>query len=188
MNLVTDVKNAGYTQSGAIRCDVCFAGSDNYLPYSATERDEEPHGAELYQELTAGVWGVIAPFIETPELLDAARGQKREEIQAWGAARERDVGTFSHNGREWPYNRKIQLRLLAAVSAAELGVLPVGFYITDMAGADVALSTQELMELYKEVLQAVVMRDFEIRKRQCDMLNDVNALTSLQAIRDYLVG
>ncbi|MUZ11417.1 hypothetical protein GLN30_25275, partial [Shigella flexneri] len=52
------------------------------VPYTATADDVAPTGQQIWQELQSGKWGEIAPFTVTPEMLEAAREARRQEIEA----------------------------------------------------------------------------------------------------------
>ena len=63
-----DVKNPVYANADgtAINCDVLFEGNTDYLPFSATSYDPEPYGIALYNQLEAGQWGPISPYVPPP--------------------------------------------------------------------------------------------------------------------------
>lgn len=65
MSTVEDVKNPVYADDTgqAINCDVKFDTVPVYLPFTATSYDPEPHGREIYNQLIAGDWGPIAPYV-----------------------------------------------------------------------------------------------------------------------------
>ena len=50
-------------QVNAVDCNVKFACFDDYIPYTATSYDTEPHGILLYQNCINGVYGPIAPYV-----------------------------------------------------------------------------------------------------------------------------
>jgi hypothetical protein len=50
----------------AINCNVLFEGNTEYLPFTATSYDVEPYGVALYDQLIAGDWGPVSPYIPPP--------------------------------------------------------------------------------------------------------------------------
>ncbi|MBL6514034.1 hypothetical protein JNO14_24875, partial [Shigella flexneri] len=82
---IKKIINPRYTESGAVDCDVFFDDRDQAVPYTATADDVAPTGQQIWQELQSGKWGEIAPFTVTPEMLEAAREARRQEIEAWRA-------------------------------------------------------------------------------------------------------
>ena len=50
----------------AINCNVLFEGNTEYLPFTATSYDVEPYGVALYDQLVAGDWGPVSPYIPPP--------------------------------------------------------------------------------------------------------------------------
>ena len=68
MPTVQDVKNPIYADATgqAINCNVKFDTIPEYLPFTATSYDPEPYGRELYNQLVAGVWGPVAPYVPPP--------------------------------------------------------------------------------------------------------------------------
>ncbi|EIQ7486363.1 hypothetical protein LVW20_004775, partial [Escherichia coli] len=98
---IKKIINPRYTESGAVDCDVFFDDRDQAVPYTATADDVAPTGQQIWQELQSGKWGEIAPFTVTPEMLEAAREARRQEIEAWRAEQEAKPLTFEWNGRIW---------------------------------------------------------------------------------------
>ncbi|MEB6547377.1 DUF4376 domain-containing protein, partial [Escherichia coli] len=95
---ILDIKNAHYLENGAIDCEVLFEGMDDPVPYTATPEDTAKTGQQIWQELQSGKWGEIAPFSVTPEMLEAAKAAKRQEIEAWRTEQEAQPFTFEWNG------------------------------------------------------------------------------------------
>ncbi|CTD31680.1 prophage tail protein [Shigella sonnei] len=98
---IKKIINPRYTESGAVDCDVFFDDRDQAVPYTATADDVAPTGQRIWQELQSGKWGEIAPFTVTPEMLEAAREARRQEIEAWRTEQEAKPFTFEWNGRIW---------------------------------------------------------------------------------------
>ncbi|SRG77806.1 prophage tail protein [Shigella flexneri 2a] len=84
-----------------------FDDRDQAVPYTATADDVAPTGQQIWQELQSGKWGEIAPFTVTPEMLEAAREARRQEIEAWRTEQEAKPFTFEWNGLgENKYNHR----------------------------------------------------------------------------------
>ena len=66
--VVQDVKDPVYANADgtAIDCNVLFQGNTDYLPFTATSYDPEPYGVALYNQLQAGQWGPISPYVPPP--------------------------------------------------------------------------------------------------------------------------
>ncbi|SRP39278.1 prophage tail protein [Shigella flexneri] len=79
-----------------------FDDRDQAVPYTATADDVAPTGQQIWQELQSGKWGEIAPFTVTPEMLEAAREARRQEIEAWRTEQEAKPFTFEWNGVNIP--------------------------------------------------------------------------------------
>ncbi|MBN6454621.1 DUF4376 domain-containing protein, partial [Escherichia coli] len=82
------MENARYLENGAIDCEVLFDGMDAPVPYTATATDTAETGQRVWQELQSGRWGEITPFVVTPELLEAVKAAKRQEIEEWRTEQE----------------------------------------------------------------------------------------------------
>ncbi|MGT3282652.1 DUF4376 domain-containing protein, partial [Yersinia enterocolitica] len=78
-----EIKNARYLESGAIDCEVLFEEMEEYLPYTTIPDDTTETGQTLWGALMNGEFGEIAPFEATPEMIEAAKEQKLQEIGAW---------------------------------------------------------------------------------------------------------
>lgn len=68
MPTVQAVNSAIYADASGtlINCNVLFEGNTDYVPYTAAEYDPEPSGVEFYNQLVAGVWGPISPYVPPP--------------------------------------------------------------------------------------------------------------------------
>jgi hypothetical protein len=58
---VTQPKYAN-AEGNKINCWVAFDGFENPLPFTASPNDSEFHGRQIYAELVAGKYGIIAAF------------------------------------------------------------------------------------------------------------------------------
>jgi hypothetical protein len=59
---VTDLVYSNAEGTG-INCQVKFEEFNQVLPFHATAWDDEPHGVQLYNDLKAGKYGPIAPYV-----------------------------------------------------------------------------------------------------------------------------
>ncbi|HGA5700438.1 TPA: DUF4376 domain-containing protein [Salmonella enterica subsp. enterica serovar Birkenhead] len=194
MTIITDAKNARYGDNGIITADVCFDdltssdGTPLYLPYISTAHDSADFGPKLYSDLKSGKYGEIKPFIVTPEMLDAARLAKHEEINGWRNQQENSSTTFSLNGHRWDCDKASQERLDTTLDAARSNVLPANFFWTDADNIDVPVKAADLESMSTAMNTTMFLQGFRIHERQRQMKEDVEALSDYQAIRDYVVG
>lgn len=183
-----EIKNARYLESGAIDCEVLFEEMEEYLPYTAIPDDTTETGQTLWGALMNGEFGEIAPFEATPEMTEAAKEQKLQEIGAWRDAQENSEFVFEFDGHRWDCGKISQSRLTPVVAAAKSNILPDGFFWTDADNNDVAMTPERLIQLDSAMTQAVVAQGFKIHEHQRQMKEDVATLNSLEDIRLYRVG
>ncbi|MBM0649005.1 DUF4376 domain-containing protein, partial [Shigella flexneri] len=163
---IKKIINPRYTESGAVDCDVFFDDRDQAVPYTATADDVAPTGQQIWQELQSGKWGEIAPFTVTPEMLEAAREARRQEIEAWRAEQEAKPFTFEWNGRIWNAGPDSLGRLSPVVMLAKSVTAQTHMAWSDADNQQVKLSMPELEELAAAMVQAQVDRNDEIYRRQ----------------------
>ena len=191
---ILDVRNAARCDSGAIDCEVLFSGvkdaqgNPGYLPFTATQTDMTAHGRALYAGLVAGKYGAVTPCVITPEILAAARAVKYGAIDSWRIRQENGRYVFTFNGRNWDYGKETQDRLGPSVAVARQGGLPAGFAWTDADNNDVPMNAGDLLALNDAVGQAMFSRGLAIHLRQRAMKAEVDALTTLDAVRAYQPG
>ncbi|HBN0745856.1 TPA: DUF4376 domain-containing protein [Escherichia coli] len=182
---ILDIKNAHYLENGAIDCEVLFEGMDDPVPYTATPEDTAKTGQQIWQELQSGKWGEIAPFSVTPEMLEAAKAAKRQEIEAWRTEQEAQPFTFEWNGRTWNAGPDSLARLSPVVMAAKPDTARDVITWGDADNQQVKLSMAELEELATALAQAQVDRNDEIYQRQREMKEELNNLDDLRSIRAF---
>ncbi|HCA3884744.1 TPA: DUF4376 domain-containing protein [Salmonella enterica] len=193
MTVITDAKNARYGDNGIIMADVRFDdltapdGTPLYLPYTSTAQDSADFGPQLYSDLKSGKYGPVTPFTVTSEMIQTAKDQKHNEINAWRDAQESTNYIFQFNERNWDYGRATQERLSLSVQMAKSNKLPAGFIWTDADNNDVPVSAGELLNLSDAIDQMMFKKGLEIHLRQRQMKEEVDALTDYQAIKDYVV-
>ncbi|EKL9634220.1 DUF4376 domain-containing protein [Salmonella enterica] len=188
MTTITDARRGRYNENGTISAEVKFSDSDDYLPYTAASHDPADYGPQLYAELVAGKYGPVTPFTATPEMIQAAKNRKRDEINAWRDAQEGGNIIFALNGHRWDCGKASQSRLSPVVAVAKSGTLPPGFFWTDADNIDVPMTGDELVTLELAMQQNMVMQGFKIHERQRQMKAEVETLTTLEAIKGYPVG
>ena len=188
MIVIAEVRNPVYTKSGSIFCEIKCAGSETWLPFTATENDTEAHGRQLFTDLTTGVYGEIKPYEEPENALSQALMRKNAEINAWRDRMESASYVFEFNGRRWDYGKETQARLEPSVAAARAGKLPEGFFWTDADNNDVPMTAEALIALSEAAQQAMFAKGLEIHLRQREMKKAIEALNDADAVMAYAVG
>ncbi|WZX58184.1 DUF4376 domain-containing protein [Salmonella enterica subsp. diarizonae serovar 58:r:z53] len=192
MTVIIDAKNARYNENGTITADVRFDdeiapdGTPLYLPYTAAAHDPAPYGVQLYDDLVSGKYGSITSFTVTPEMLTAAKQAKHAEINAWRDAQENGSIIFTLNGHQWDCGKASQTRLAPVVAVAKSGALPPGFFWTDADNIDVPVTADELTALEAAMQQNMVLQGFRIHERQRQMKEEVDKLTTMDDVREYI--
>ncbi|WP_063854876.1 DUF4376 domain-containing protein, partial [Escherichia coli] len=130
----------------------------------------------------------IAPFTVTPEMLEAARAAKRQEIETWRTEQEAQPFTFEWNGRTWNAGPDSLTRLYPVVMAAKSDTTRTALTWGDADNQQVKLSMPELEELAAALAQAQVDRNDEIYRRQRQMKDALGILNHLADIRAFQAG
>ncbi|MFV2280018.1 DUF4376 domain-containing protein [Escherichia coli] len=185
---IQEIKKPRYLESGVIDCEVLFEGMDTPIPYTATAEDTAKTGQQIWQELQSGKWGEIAPFTVTPEMLEAAKAAKRQEIEAWRTEQEAQPFTFKWNGRTWNAGPDSLARLYPVVMAAKSDTARTTLAWGDADNQQVKLSMPELEELAAAMAQAQVDRNDEIYRRQREMKEELSSLVDLRSIREMTIS
>lgn len=185
---IKEIKNARWLESGAIDCEVLFEGMDEVVPYTATPEDTAETGRKVWQELQSGKWGDIAPFTVSPEMLEAAKAAKRQEIEAWRTEQEAQPFMFEWNGRIWNAGPDSLARLYPVVMASKSDMARDVMTWGDADNQQVKLSMPELEELAAALALAQVDRNDEIYQRQRQMKNVLDSLNNLADIRAFQAG
>ncbi|EOU9147397.1 DUF4376 domain-containing protein [Escherichia coli] len=191
VNFITAVRNAVFNESGAIDCEVQFEGAVDatggaiWSPFTATSSDVTDYGRQLYHGLINGEYGEVLPFTITPEMLEAAKAAKRQEIDAWRTEQEAQPFTFEWNGRTWNAGPDSMARLYPVVMAAKSDTARTALAWGDADNQQVKLSMLELEELATVMAQAQVDRNDEIYQRQREMKQELNNLEDLRSIRAF---
>ncbi|HGG2418291.1 TPA: DUF4376 domain-containing protein [Escherichia coli] len=185
---IKEIKNARRLENGAIDCEVLFEGMDTPIPYTATPEDTATTGQQIWQELQSGKWGDIAPFTVSPEMLEAAKAAKRQEIEAWRTEQEAQPFMFEWNGRIWNAGPDSLARLYPVVMASKSDMARDVMTWGDADNQQVKLSMPELEELAAALALAQVDRNDEIYQRQRQMKNVLDSLNNLADIRAFQAG
>ncbi|HDN6462081.1 TPA: DUF4376 domain-containing protein [Salmonella enterica subsp. enterica serovar Dublin] len=194
MTVITDARNGRYNENDTITAEVHFdnelnpEGQPLYLPYTAAAHDPMDYGRQLFADLKAGKYGPVTPFTVTPEMLTAAKQAKHAEINAWRDAQENGSIIFTLNGHRWDCGKASQARLAPVTAVAKAGKLPDSFFWTDADNIDVPVTADELTALEAAMQQNMVIQGFKIHERQRRMKEDVDKLTDIKAVRQYIIG
>ncbi|HHW7483094.1 TPA: DUF4376 domain-containing protein [Escherichia coli] len=188
MQIIKEIQNPRYLESGAIDCEILFEGMEDFIPYTATPEDTATTGQRVWQDLQSGKWGEIAPFTITPELIIAAKDAKKREIEAWRTEQEAQTFTFEWNGRTWNAGPDSMARLYPVVIAGKSDTARDVMTWVDADNQQVKLSMPELEELWAAMAQAQVDRNNEIYQRQREMKEALNSLSELGPIREFDIG
>lgn len=188
IRIVNGIRNAHYLENGAVDCEVLFEGETEFVPYTAMQNDSAPTGQNIWLALHNGKWGDIAPFVVTPDMLVAAKADKRREIELWRTAQEAQPFTFEWAGRFWNAGPESIARLspvvMAAKSTAARSVIAWG----DTENTRVPMSMDGITALATAMALAQVERNDMIYLRQREMKDALDKLTNLNRIREFSVN
>ncbi|HEI6819286.1 TPA: DUF4376 domain-containing protein [Yersinia enterocolitica] len=184
---IKNIINPRYLESGAIDCEVQFAGMEEYLSYTATPDDTAETGQTIWRALINGDYGDIAPFEVTPAMLQAAKEQKLQEINAWRIEQEEQSFTFEYAGRTWNCDQQSMTRLSPVAAVANTNSRDVMSW-GDANNKLVSLSAEQLKGLSEAMALALMERNNRIYQRQREMKDEVAGLTDLKAVRDFIVS
>ncbi|EGZ4270400.1 DUF4376 domain-containing protein [Salmonella enterica subsp. enterica serovar Lexington] len=187
MNIIS-ARNGVYIENGNIDCEVHFEGFDDFIPFTSSPDDSEEHGRQLYADLKAGKYGPVTPFTVTPEMLQAAKDTRRAEVCAWRDAQENGNYLFDYNGHRWDYGKSTQDRMSISLVMAKRNALPADFAWTDGDNNIVPMDNAGLIALSAAIEQAMFEKGMQINQRQLQMKAEVEALTTLEAVKAYVVG
>lgn len=183
---IKNIINPRYLENGAIDCEVLFEGMEEYFPYTATPDDTAEIGQTVWQTLINGDYGDIAPFEITSEMLQAAKEQKWQEINAWRIEQEAQSFTFEYAGRTWNCDQQSMTRLSPVAAVANTNSRDVMSW-GDANNESVPLCAEQLKGLSEAMALALMERSNTIYQRQRAMKNALEQLTDLQQIRGFEV-
>ncbi|HIB1524645.1 TPA: DUF4376 domain-containing protein [Salmonella enterica subsp. enterica serovar Muenchen] len=185
---IADMRNARYDENGSILVEVKLAGRDWWTNYMVTANETSAEKQRFYSDLVAGKYGSVTPFTVTPEMIRTAKDGKRGEINAWRDEQEDGNYLFQYNGHRWDYGKATQDRMSISLAMAKKGLLPEGFAWTDGDNNIVPVTNDSLIALAGAIEQAMFEKGVQINQRQLQMKAEVEALTTLPAIRAYQPG
>ncbi|EDU8831647.1 DUF4376 domain-containing protein [Salmonella enterica subsp. enterica] len=133
-------------------------------------------------------WGEISPFNVTPEMLEAAKAAKRQEIEAWREQQESQPFTFEWNGHTWNGGPDSLSRLSPVTVAAKAENARDVFVWGDASNQQVHLTMAQAGELAAAMAQAQVNRNDEIYQRQREMKDQLSLLSTLDEVRALTLG
>ncbi|EDQ3858122.1 DUF4376 domain-containing protein [Salmonella enterica subsp. diarizonae] len=185
---ITSVRTAQYLNNETIFADVQFDGATNpdgtpsYLPVTVTD-DEYGPDAQLLAAIKAK-YSLTIPA----SVLEAAKRAKRHEINTWRDVQENGNYLFDYNGHRWDYGKSTQDRMSISLVMAKRNALPEGFAWTDGENNIVPMDNAGLIALAEAIEQAMFEKGMQINQRQLQMKAEVESLTTLEAVRSYMVG
>ncbi|EBG1931002.1 DUF4376 domain-containing protein [Salmonella enterica] len=187
MPIITSVHAAGYLNDGTILADVQFDGATNadgtptYISITVTDDNDGPD-AQLLAAIKEK-----SPLTVPEHILEAAKRTKRAEINIWRDKQENADYIFSFNNHKWDYGKATQERMSISLAIARRNALPAGFAWTDGDNNIVPMDNAGLIALATAIEQAMFEKGMQINLRQLQMKTEVEALTTLDAIRNYRV-
>lgn len=153
----------------------------------------DEHYHELMQGQANGKYiehrkdGPVLVDYPAPSLEDA-RKQKHDGINTWRNVQENANYVFKFNDHNWDYGKATQDRLSLSVQMAKQNRLPDGFIWTDADNNDVPMTAGELLNLSDAIDQSMFTKGLQIHMRQREMKKEIDGMTDVKAILDYVVG
>lgn len=182
---ITSVRHAVYVDAVTVLAEVQFDGkTDNngepvYLSVTVTDTPGNPD-PRMLNDIREHCQPVVPDFV-----LSAAKRTKRHEINAWRDAQEDGNYLLEYNGHRWDYGKATQERMAISLAMAKRNALPAGFAWTDGDNNIVPMDNAGLIALSAAIEQAIFEKGMEINQRQLQMKAEVQALTTLDEVRNY---
>ncbi|ECQ6404704.1 DUF4376 domain-containing protein [Salmonella enterica subsp. enterica] len=170
-----------YIDAGTFPDDTVEVSDDVWLEFAGNHPPEGKQRAAGHDNLPCWV------DIPLPDIEDA-RSRKHDEINAWRNKQENANYTFTFDNHKWDYGKATQERLTLSVQMAKANKLPAGFIWTDADNNDVPMTSGELLNLSDAIDQAMFTMGLQIHMRQREMKEEIDKLTDVKAILDYVVG
>ncbi|EJQ5670139.1 DUF4376 domain-containing protein [Salmonella enterica] len=170
-----------YIDAGTFPDDTVEVSDDVWLEFAG---NHPPEGKERAAGSDNQPCWVDIPL---PDIKDA-RSQKHAEINRWRNTQESANYTFTFDNHKWDYGKATQERLTLSVQMAKANKLPDGFIWTDADNNDVPMTAGELLNLSDAIDQAMFTKGLQIHMRQREMKEEIDKLTEVKAILDYVVG
>ncbi|EMW9516999.1 DUF4376 domain-containing protein [Salmonella enterica subsp. enterica serovar Newport] len=170
-----------YIDAGTFPDDTVEVSDDVWLEFAGNHPPEGKQRAAGHDNLPCWV------DIPLPDIEDA-RSRKHDEINAWRNKQESANYTFTFDNHKWDYGKATQERLSLSVQMAKQNKLPAGFIWTDADNNDVPMTAGELLNLSDAIDQAMFTKGLQIHMRQREMKEEIDGMTDVKAILDYVVG
>lgn len=170
-----------YIDAGTFPADTVEVSDDVWLEFAGNHPPEGKQRAAGHDNLPCWV------DIPLPDIEDA-RSRKHDEINAWRNKQESANYTFTFDNHKWDYGKATQERLTLSVQMAKANKLPAGFIWTDADNNDVPMTAGELLNLSDAIDQAMFTKGLQIHMRQREMKEEIDGMTDVKAILDYVVG
>jgi hypothetical protein len=155
MQLILDgVRNAQYADATntRINCEIRWADSNEWLPFTADSTDPELHGRQIHAALVDGQFGAIAAYAPPP--LTSIKEAKKVQINAW-RKQAIDAGV-AFNGVMFDSDDISRANLTGVVAAANAGIpLPEGFTWRSADNQDIPMDLAALVGLAGTMLAHV---------------------------------
>lgn len=184
---IIKIVNPRYLESGAIDCEIQFAGMSELLPFTAMKDDDAPIGQEIWTQLLDGKWGTIKPCTVTDIDLEHARKDKKAQIEIWRAEQEAREFTVKWNKKTWQAGQATLARLQPIVLAIATNNAKSVIVWGDVKNNQVKLTYEQLHELATIIAQEQMQYNGKIYNRQRELKDRVDKLTSIQEIRDLRI-
>ncbi|ENX2733315.1 DUF4376 domain-containing protein [Salmonella enterica] len=170
-----------YIDAGTFPADTVEVSDDVWLEFAGNHPPEGKQRVAGHDNLPCWV------DIPLPDIEDA-RSRKHDEINAWRNKQESANYIFTFNNHKWDYGKATQERLSLSVQMAKANKLPAGFIWTDADNNDVPMTAGELLNLSDAIDQAMFTKGLQIHMRQREMKEEIDGMTDVKAILDYVVG
>ncbi|EJM2897550.1 DUF4376 domain-containing protein [Salmonella enterica] len=170
-----------YIDAGTFPDDTVEVSDDVWLEFAG---NHPPEGKERAAGSDNQPCWVDIPLPD----IEGARSQKHAEINRWRNIQENVNYTFPFDNHKWDYGKATQERLTLSVQMAKANKLPDGFIWTDADNNDVPMTAGELLNLSDAIDQAMFTKGLQIHMRQREMKEEIDKLTDVKAILDYVVG
>ncbi|EIJ6515015.1 DUF4376 domain-containing protein [Salmonella enterica] len=170
-----------YIDAGTFPDDTVEVSDDVWLEFAG---NHPPEGKERAAGSDNQPCWVDIPLPD----IEGARSQKHAEINRWRNIQENVNYTVPFDNHKWDYGKATQERLTLSVQMAKANKLPDGFIWTDADNNDVPMTAGELLNLSDAIDQAMFTKGLQIHMRQREMKEEIDKLTDVKAILDYVVG
>lgn len=184
---IVKIVNPCYLESGAIDCEIQFAGMSELLPFTAMRDDDDPKGREIWTQLLDGKWGTIKPYTVTDVDIERARKDKKDQIEMWRTEQEAQEFTVEWNKKTWQAGQATLARLQPIVLGCDAKNAKNVIVWGDAKNSQVKLTYEQLRELATTIAYEQIQYNDKIYSRQRELKDRVDKLTNIQEIRDLRI-